>query len=146
MARILDELAEIFDTLRGGLTRDQLGIALNSLRLRDQFQPPLTPVLWDEFASQLGYALPPLIPLPDVWLWENDEWQLPDGLETISDLLNHLRDSGADADDWPWDVSLYDWREARIFVRVRGITSEQLQIPKSEIHRHSRFAEDLKAD
>lgn len=146
MARILDELAEIFDTLRGGLTRDQLGIALQSLHLRDQFQWPLTPELWDEFALQLGCPLPPLTPLPEVWLWEHDAWQLPDGLETIGDLLNHLRDIGADTDDWPWDVSLYDWREARIFVRVRGITSEQLQIPKSEIHRHSRFVEDLKVD
>ena len=133
--RALDEVAEALGGVRSSF---HTGLIVRSVRLADQFGLPVTPTPWLRLGHRLDCALPPLE-------WQRSGvWQFPPGWETVRDLADHVATQRPGCEP-PATCTEGDWREAQIFVRVRGALVDALNVDPDQVVRSARLREDLGA-
>jgi hypothetical protein len=136
MRRVLDELADALSMAQGTPSRRRIA---GSVELRHQFGLPITPGRWEALEARLACALPPLERRSE------GLWSFPHGWKTVWDLAAYLADN---YQGWlaPRDRSAADWREARVFVRVRACLVEALNVDPELVVRPARLIADLGAE
>ena len=129
--RVLDEVAEAIRRARGFRLRSVIA----SFELEQQFDYPITAREWAMIERHLACPLPPVE-------FTQGHWFLPDGFETIWDLVDH-------AAHWhpgwspPTDRTEAAWREAQIFAGVKLTLVEALAVEPVAVTREARFADLL---
>jgi hypothetical protein len=131
--RVLDEVAEAIRRARGSRQRSVLA----PFGLEQQFGYPITAREWTAIERHLACPLPPVE-------FTQGHWFLPDGFETIWDLVDH---AARWHPEWepPADRTEAAWREAQIFAGVRVVVAEALAVEPKAVTRQARLKADLGA-
>ncbi|HEX4608969.1 MAG TPA: hypothetical protein VH092_12250 [Urbifossiella sp.] len=130
--RVLDELADALQTARGWRLPRPVRA---SVRLEEVLGTLVTGDRWAAAAKRLGCPFPPVT-------FDQGHWLLPDGLETVWDLADHV---ARHHPDWapPAARSPEEWREAQILAGVREVLVDAGNLDPDEITRPSRLRKDL---
>jgi len=133
MVRALDDVAAALGLVRSSF---HAGLIVRSIRLADQFGLPVTSHHWKHLGRRLGCDLPPLEPeRPGVW-------RFPYGWETVRDLADHVASERPGCEP-PATCTEGDWREAQVFVRVRQVLVDALNVDNEAVVRSARLVADL---
>jgi hypothetical protein len=129
--RVLDEVAEAIRRARGW----RQGPVFTPSELEQQFDHPITPREWTAIGKHLGCWLPPLE-------FVQGHWFLPDGFETIWDLVDSASRSHP---EWERATERTEaaWREAQIFVVVRVCLVDAGSLDPRDVVRTARLTRDL---
>jgi hypothetical protein len=136
MKRVLDELADALSAAHGHPCPRRIA---GTVGLPGQFGLPITPSRWAALEQRLACSLPPLQRRGD------GLWSFPRGWTTVWDLADYLAERRP---GWgfPSGRELADWREAQIFVCVRDLLVEALNVSPEQVVRSARLMEDLGAE
>lgn len=136
MKRLLDELAASLHGCQGGRAPRRVH---GSADLKDQFGLPITPSRWAELSQQLTCRLPPLERRSD------GLWSFPRGWTTVWDMGAYVAERHP---DWQPRAggTVEDWVEAQVFVGVRDVMVEALNVDEEEVVRSARLQQDLGAE
>ena len=131
--RVLDEVAEAVHLARGWLPQP----IVSSTRLEDQFPRPVTRARWQAACDHLGTRLPPVV-------LDQGHWFLPDEIETIWDMVDLV---ARHRPGWepPAERTVAAWRDAQVFIGVRGVLVDTLNAYPKEVVRKARLRTDLGA-
>jgi hypothetical protein len=130
--RVLDEVAEAIHVARG---RRLPRPVLSSDQLGDSLGTAVTGERWAAAAKQLGCPLPPVT-------FDQGHWLLPDGLETVWDLVEHVARCRPDWEP-PAARTPAAWREAQVFAGVREVVADAGNLDPAEVTRGARLQKDL---
>lgn len=131
--RALDEVAEAIYRARGS----RLPI-VSAVGIEEQFGGPLTSERWDVLRQYLACAL------PSMWYAEG-RWFLPDGVETIWDIVDYASRYHPDLEP-PTERTEVAWREGQIFAGVKSVLIDALSIDSELVTRQARLKRDLGAE
>jgi hypothetical protein len=132
--RALDEVAEAVRRARGSRQRP----VLTPFGLEAQFDYPLTAREWNVIRDHLACPLPALE-------FVQGHWFLPDGFETIWDLVDHVIHFRPGLER-PTERTETTWREAQIFAGVKIELIGALSIDPQLVTRDARLKHDLGAE
>jgi hypothetical protein len=135
VTRALDEVADALQRIRSSFPT---GLLVRSVRLAHQFGLPVTPGRWHDLAERLRCELPPLEGAP-AW-----GWGFPHGWRTVRDLAEHVACQRPGCEP-PGACSEAEWVEAQIFVRVREVLVDALNVDPGDVTREARLLADLGA-
>lgn len=128
--RVLDEVAYAICSVRGRFIP-----LLSEFDLQELLELLPTPERWAELEHFLGCSLPPLD-------FVQGHWFLPDGFETLWDLVDHVSLVRPDWDP-PAEYTVVAWRNAQIFAGVRRCLADAGSLDEKDIFRESRLKADL---
>ena len=129
--RVHDEVADAIRRAGGRAPRP----VVSSFQLQELFEWPITPKQWALIQKHLGCPLPPLE-------FVQGHWFLPDGYETIWDLMEVAADAHP---EWelPAERTEAAWRNAQVFAGVRICLADAGSLDPEDVVREARLRRDL---